>query len=189
MLLVNFLPWRQRRLWRRARNWLMALLLQLLLAAVLFGIVYSLWHRQYTLLLRELGDVSAQRQQWVAQYQQTRQIWEKLQQHQAQHEVDAAGNRHNQRYLSLLEQLSLMMPERLWLTEIADRGTHLSIAGMSENYTDIVNLNRALGRHPSMGRVRILNALRQQNGRSLLHFALQADWQTEEPAGSGVAHD
>ncbi|MFC3393963.1 PilN domain-containing protein [Brenneria rubrifaciens] len=189
MLLVNLLPWRQRRLWQRARNWLVLLLLQLLLVSALFGMIYALWQRQYSLLQRELGEVSVQHRQWVAQYQRTRQVWERWQNYQAQYEADRAGKHHNQRYLNLLEQLSFMMPERLWLTELDDRGTHLSIAGMSENYIDIIKLNLSLARHPTLARVRILNALRQKNGRSLLHFVLQADWQAGEFTSMGAAHD
>nr|WP_113867466.1 PilN domain-containing protein [Brenneria salicis]NMN90276.1 pilus assembly protein HofN [Brenneria salicis ATCC 15712 = DSM 30166]RBP61200.1 pilus assembly protein HofN [Brenneria salicis ATCC 15712 = DSM 30166]RLM30223.1 hypothetical protein BHG07_11705 [Brenneria salicis ATCC 15712 = DSM 30166] len=189
MLLVNLLPWRQRRLRRRARHGLLALLLQLLLAGLLLGMIYSRWHQQYTELRDEFSEVSTQRQQLAAHYQQTRRIRSRLQRYQAQQQADAAGVRHNQRYLGLLEQLSGMMPERLWLTEIADRGTYLSIVGMSENYTDIVSLNHALISHPAVARARVLNAFRQQNVRSLLRFSLQADWKNDESIDSGGAHD
>lgn len=189
MLLVNLLPWRQHRLRKHARLWLMILFLQLLVATAFFGTVYSIWHRQYIQLQRELHEVSERRQQRLLHYQQVRQVWETLQNHQAQREADRQGRHHNQRYISVLEQLSPMVPERLWLTEIIDRGTHLSIVGMSENYPEIVNFNRTLGRHPAMARVSVVNAVRLQNGRSLLRFSLRADWQLKGPDVQGVDHD
>ncbi|RLM25142.1 hypothetical protein BIY29_07705 [Brenneria alni] len=185
MLLVNLLPWRKQRLRRRARNWLMLLLLQLALITVTLGGFYTVWHQQRLMLQRELSDISQQRRQWIAHYQQTRQMWNTLRDYQAQRDADTAGVRHNQRYLSLLEQMASMIPRRLWLTDIADRGEHLLISGLSENYTDIVALNRSLGRHPALGRVQLLQALRQQSDRSLLRFSLQADWASTDSTGGG----
>ncbi|EHD19838.1 MULTISPECIES: PilN domain-containing protein [Brenneria] len=176
MVLVNLLPWRKRRLRRRARNWLMLLLLQLALIALTLGGCYRVWQQQRLMLQHQLSDMSAQQRQLTAQYRQTRQTWNRLRDYQAQRDADAAGTRHNQRYLKLLEQMASMMPRRLWLTDVVDRGERLVISGLSESYGDIVDLNRSLGRHPALGRVRVLQASRQQSERSLLRFSLQADW-------------
>ncbi|MEE3652434.1 MULTISPECIES: PilN domain-containing protein [unclassified Brenneria] len=173
---VNLLPWRKRRLRRRARNWLLALLLQLALVAATLAGISAHRHQQRLMSQRELSDISAQLRQLTMQYQQTRQMWSRWRHYQAQRDADAAGMRHNQRYLRLLEQVPSMMPRRLWLTDIVDRGEHVLISGISENYTDIVDLHRALGRHPALGRIQVLQALRQQSARSLLRFSLQADW-------------
>ncbi|MDX5630777.1 MULTISPECIES: PilN domain-containing protein [unclassified Brenneria] len=175
MLLINLLPWRRQRLRRRARRWLALLLLQLILVAVALAGFYWHWHQQRLMLQRELDGLSAQQRQLTQQYQQTRRMWHQLRDYQAQRDADEAALRHNQRYLTLLEQMASMMPRRLWLTDLADRGDHLLISGLSENYTDIVDLNRSLTRHPDLARVRVLQA-RRQNDRRLLRFSLQADW-------------
>ncbi|QTF06836.1 PilN domain-containing protein [Brenneria izadpanahii] len=189
MLLVNLLPWRKRRLRQRARRWLTLLLLQLTLAALIIAGFYITLRQQRLMSQRELSGISAQQRQLTQQYQQTRRMWDRLRDYQAQHDADAAAQRHNQRYLSLLEQLVSMMPRRLWLTDIADRGNHLLISGLSENYTDIVALNRALMAHPDLERAQVLQALREQNDRTLLSFSLQADWTLTDSTKSGRIGD
>ncbi|MFE8100546.1 PilN domain-containing protein [Brenneria goodwinii] len=189
MLLVNLLPWRKRRLRRRARRWLTLLLLQLALAALVLAGYYIILHQQRLVLQRELGDISERQRQLTLQYQQTRRMWNQLRDYQAQHDADAAALRHNQRYLNLLDRITAMLPRRLWLTEIADRGQHLLISGLSENYADIVVFNRSLVRHPELARVQVLEALRQQKDRALLSFSLQADWIFTDSAGGEQAGD
>lgn len=188
MLLVNLLPWRRQRLRRRARRWLWLLLLQLMLVTVALAGFYWFWHQQRLMLQRELSDLSAQQRQLTLQYQQTRQMWNQLRDYQAQRDADAAALRHNRRYLNLLEQMVAMMPQSLWLTALADRGDHLLISGLSENYTDIAGLNRSLARHPDLARVRVLQA-RRRNDRALLLFSLQADWVLADSIMDGPADD
>ncbi|MCG8709678.1 PilN domain-containing protein [Brenneria sp. 4F2] len=176
MLLVNLLPWRKQRIRRRACRWLLLLLLQLIVVSAALGCFYGAWHQQRLLLQHELNDLSAHQRRLTRQYQQTHQMWRQQREYQAQRDADAAALRHNQRYLNLLERMASMMPQRLWLSELIDRGDHLLISGQSENYVDIVALNRSLARHPDLARSRVRQALRQQNAQSLLRFSLQADW-------------
>lgn len=188
MLLINLLPWRRQLLRRRARRWLTLLLLQLLLVAAALAGSYWHWHQQRLMLQRESSALSAHQRQLTRQYQQTHRLWRQLREYQAQRDADTAAQRHNQRYLNLLEQMASMMPRRLWLTELVDRGDGLLISGLSENYTDIAELNRSLARHPDLTRVRIRQA-RRQDDRALLRFSLQADWALASSIKDGLNGD
>ncbi|MEC5343833.1 PilN domain-containing protein [Brenneria populi] len=188
MQLVNLLPWRRQRLRRRARRWLALLLLQLTLAAIALAGFYWFWHQQRLILQRELSDLAAQQRRLTLQHQQTRLMWHRLRDYQAQRDADEAALRHNRRYLNLLEQLGAMAPKGLWLTELADRGDSMLISGLSANDSDITGLNRSLARHPDLARVRVLQA-RRQNDRTPLLFSLQADWALADSTTDGRAGD
>lgn len=190
MLLINFLPWRKAQMRQRARRWLRLLWLQMGLMFCFIAVAYLLWQHRQQRAHNEFDVAQVQQQQLASRYQQTHQARETLRRYQVQERAEAIVRYDNRRNLHLLDRLAGMMPARLWLTEIADRGSHLLLSGVSENYHDIIMLQNALLRHVSVERVQLLQTSRERGVNSWLRFSFQADWHGAATAPSlGEDHD
>ncbi|PWD63736.1 PilN domain-containing protein [Pectobacterium parmentieri] len=189
MLLINLLPWRNTQIRQRARRWLGLLWLQTGLMLCLIAASYLFWQHRQQRAQDGLNAVLAQQQQLTALYQQTHLAREALHRLQVQERAEAVILHDNRRNLHLLERLAGMMPERLWLTEIVDRGSYLLLTGVSENYHDIITLQHALLRHVAVERVQVLRTSRERGVDNGLRFSLQADWRDATDALQGDDHD
>ncbi|GKW25680.1 PilN domain-containing protein [Pectobacterium polonicum] len=189
MLLINLLPWRKTQRRQRARRWLGLLWLQAGLMLCLIAASYLLCQHRQQRAQDGLNAVLAQQQQLAALYQQTYLARETLRRFQVQERTEAVILHDNRRSLHLLEQLAGMMPVRLWLTEIADRGSHLLLTGVSGNYHDIITLQHALLRHVSVERVQLLRTSRERGVDDGLRFSLQVDWRSATDSLLGDDHD
>ncbi|MFJ5454622.1 PilN domain-containing protein [Pectobacterium jejuense] len=189
MLLINLLPWRKTQIRQRARRWLGLLWLQTGLMLCLIATSYLLWHNRQQRAEDELNAVLAQQQQLTTRYQQTHQAREALRRYLEQERVQAVILHDNRRNLHLFDQLAGMMPARLWLTEIADRGSYLLLSGVSENYHDIITLQHALSRHVSVERVQLLHTSRERGVNTPLRFSFQANWRDTGVSLPGEDHD
>ncbi|MCL6330741.1 fimbrial protein [Pectobacterium carotovorum subsp. carotovorum] len=189
MLLINLLPWRNTRMRQRARRWLGLLWLQTGLMLCLIAASYLLWQNRQQRAQDELNAVLAQQQQLTVQYQQTHQAREALRRYLEQERSEARVRHDNRRNLHLLDQLAGMVPAHLWLTEIADRGSHLLLSGVSENYHEIITLHHALSRHVSVERVQLLHTSRERGVNTLLRFSFQANWRDTGVSLPGEDHD
>ncbi|WP_113626983.1 PilN domain-containing protein [Pectobacterium peruviense] len=189
MQLINLLPWRKTQMRQRARRWLGLLCFQMGLMCCLIAAMYLLWQQRQQRAQDVLNTAVAQQQQLTTLYQQTHQARETLRRYQAQERAEAIVQHDNRRNLHVLEQLASMMPARLWLTEIADRGSHLLLSGMSENHHDIITLQNTLSRHASVERVQLLHASRERGVNTGLRFSFQADWRGTTDLSQGEVHE
>ncbi|MEQ6969933.1 PilN domain-containing protein [Pectobacterium polaris] len=189
MLLINLLPWRKTQMRQRARRWLGLLWLQMGLMLCLIAASYLFWQHRQQRAQDEINAVLAQQQQLTARYQQTHQAREVLRRYLEQERAEAIVQHDNRRNLHLLDQLAGMMPTRLWLTEIADRSSHLLLSGVSENYHDIITLQHALSRHVSVERVQLLHTSRERGVNTRLRFSFQANWRDTGVSSPGEDHD
>ncbi|GKW11414.1 MULTISPECIES: PilN domain-containing protein [Pectobacterium] len=189
MLLINLLPWRTTQMRQRARRWLGLLWLQTGLMLCLIAASYLLFQHRQQRAQDGLDTVLMQQQQLSTLYQQTHLARETLRRFQAQERTEAVILHDNRRNLHLLEQLAGMMPARLWLTEIADRGSHLLLTGVSENYHDIITLQHALLRHVSVERIQLLRTSRERDMGDGLRFSLRVDWRGATDSLLGDDHD
>ncbi|MBN3175307.1 PilN domain-containing protein [Pectobacterium brasiliense] len=189
MLLINLLPWRNTRIRQRARRWLALLWLQTGLMLCLIAATYLLWQNRQQRAQDELNAVLVQQQQLTVQYQQTHQAREALRRYLEQERGETIVQHDNRRNLHLLDQLAGMVPARLWLTEIADRGSHLLLSGVSENYHDIITLQHELSRHVSVERVQLLHTSRERGVNTPLRFSFQANWRDAGVSLPGEDHD
>ncbi|KFX04415.1 fimbrial protein [Pectobacterium betavasculorum] len=189
MLLINLLPWRKTQMRQRARCWLVLLWLQTGLMFCLIAAVYLLWQHRQQRAQDVLNAEVAQQQQLTTLYQQTHQARETLRRYQVQERAEAIVQHDNRRNFHLLDQLAGMMPARLWLTELTDRGSHLLLSGVSENYHDIIMLQHALLRHVSVERVQLLYTSRERGANTGLRFSFQADWRGSSVSSAGGNHD
>ncbi|WP_409158757.1 PilN domain-containing protein [Pectobacterium sp. B2J-2] len=189
MLLINLLPWRKIRMHRQACRWLGLLWLQIGMTLCLIVASYLFWQYRQQQAQDVLNAVLARQQQLTALYQQTHQAREALRRYLEQERAQAAILHDNRRNLHLLEQIAGMMPARLWLTEIADRGSHLLLSGVSESYRDIATLQHALLRHASVERVQLLHTSRERGVNTGLHFSFQANWRDVGTSSPGEGHD
>ncbi|MBA0168690.1 MULTISPECIES: PilN domain-containing protein [Pectobacterium] len=189
MLLINLLPWRKHQMHRQARRWLGLLWLQIGIALCLIAASYLLWQHRQEQAQDTLNTVLAQQQQLTALYQQTHQARETLRRYLEQERAQALILNDNRRNLHLLEKIAGMMPARLWLTEIADRGSYLLLSGVSESYRDIVTLQHALLRHASVDRVQLLHTSQERGVNTGLRFSFQANWRDVGTSAQGKDHD
>ncbi|KHN53828.1 PilN domain-containing protein [Pectobacterium fontis] len=189
MLLVNLLPWRTTQMRQRARRWLGLLWLQAGLMLCLIAASYLFWQHRQQRAQDELNVVLAQQQQLTELYQQTHQARETLRRYLEQERAEAVIQHENRRSLHLLEPLAGLMPDRLWLTEIADRGSYLLLSGVSENYQDIIVLQNKLARHVSVESVQLLNTSRERGVQTALRFSFQANWRDTRVSLRDEGHD
>ena len=169
MYQVNFLPWRQRRDRRRGCFWLGVLLLQItVLLLALFLVAGQLRHQQaqrqerLALLEEELAAVTLLvRQQQQERAQRAR--------------YSALAERHNRRYLQLLQQLSSCLPPPLWLTALdSDAANGLRLRGLSRSPAAISQFERRLAGMPALPRLRLAEVAQRDDG--LYAFHLVAQW-------------
>ncbi|MEH0834343.1 PilN domain-containing protein [Pectobacterium cacticida] len=188
-MLINLLPWRETQMRRRAHRWLLLLWLQAGMMFCFIAALYLIWYGRQQRAQETLDAVQIQQQQLVARYQQTHLAQETLRRHQVQEHAEAIVRQDNRRNLRLFEQLASIMPARLWLTEMADGGSHLLLSGVGESYHDIVMLQHALLRHISVERVRLLHTFRDRDANAWLRFSFQVDWRDSIVSPAGDAHD
>lgn len=193
VFMVNLLPWRQRRLVRRSRYWCLLLLCHTGCVLMVIAGGKQVTSRQRLVQEAALTTALQQQQQRHTQLQDVRQAMTQLRQQQEGRQAQGEAQAHILRYVQLLEQLSGLVPDELWLTSLADQGDGISISGRSHNYTDIVQFSMRLERLASLTAVRIVHAqiVHAQQERALalpveeispLVFQLQADWRGDPKA-------
>ncbi|QOL16232.1 PilN domain-containing protein [Dickeya dianthicola] len=184
MLTVNLLAWRQRLLYRRLRLSLLALGLSLFgigCAAVMAG---WYWQQQLTGLRQRLDQTQSQQSRYEQLYRQTQDAWQARENRLAQQAAQERGRRQNLRYQALLEQLPTLVPDSLWLTEIGDNGTHLQISGVSNHYSAIVTLAKAMATLPQIEHASVQQTQRDAQDSTRLSFSLRLYWQALAETGA-----
>ncbi|NAT79625.1 fimbrial protein [Dickeya dadantii] len=186
MLTVNLLAWRQRLLYRRLRLSLLALGLSLLAIGCVAVMAGWYWQQQLTGLRQRLDHTQSQQARYEQLYRQTRDAWQEREERLAQQAAQERGRRQNQRYQALLEQLPTLVPDSLWLTEIGDNGAHLQISGVSNHYSAIVALAKAMATLPQVAHASLQQTQRDAQDSTRLNFSLRLYWQAlAEPGARG----
>ncbi|MBO8133238.1 PilN domain-containing protein [Dickeya fangzhongdai] len=177
MLTVNLLAWRQRLLYRRMRLSLLALGFSLFGIGCTAAVVGGYWQQQLTELRLRLDQTQSQQSQYEQLYRRTRDAWQAREARLAQQAAQERGRRQNLRYQALLEQLPTLVPDSLWLTEIGDSGAHLQISGVSNHYSAIVTLAKAMSTLPQIEHASVQQTQRDTQDSSRLVFSLRLYWQ------------
>ncbi|TQI77714.1 pilus assembly protein HofN [Serratia fonticola] len=174
MYQVNLLPWRIRRQRQRYNFWLRCFGAQLLAALLILAFTYGFLSAQQTQQRRALQGLTQQYAVLNGQIQQRQKMVAELA-HQVAVETRRQQNRtHNLRYLALLQQLSLAIPEALWLTVFEENTKGISLRGFSGHYAAIAAFEQRLAALPLLQDSRLVDVTRRKDG--VLAFTLTARW-------------
>ncbi|WP_033569378.1 PilN domain-containing protein [Dickeya undicola] len=182
MLTVNLLAWRQHLLYRRMRLSLLVLGLSLFVIGCTAAAVGGYWQQRQAELRLRLEQTQLQQSQYEQLYHQTKDAWQAQKARLAQQMAQEQGRQRNLRYQVLLEQLPTLVPDSLWLTDIDDNGIQLHMSGVSNHYSAIVTLAKAMSRLPQIKHASVQQTQREQES-STLSFSLRLYWQALADAG------
>lgn len=174
MYQVNLLPWRLKLQRQRYTFWLRCFAAQLLLVLALLAATYCWLHyqqaRQHSLLL----GLTQQHTELAERIQQTQKMMAevaRLATEDARYQHNRAQNR---RYLSLLQQLSLTLPDTLWLTSFEENAKGISLRGQGGPYAAIITFERQLAVLPLLQGCHLVEVTQRKEGG--LVFTLTARW-------------
>lgn len=178
MYQVNFLPWRIIQLQARYRFWCNSLLIQSLV--IVAGVLIILWlwvseKQQQRILLITL---SQQQATLGKAYEITKNNLMKLKKIKLLQQAHQLAQLHTQRYLVLLQQLSLLIPDSCWVTSIEEHNDVLVLVAISDNYAAIIIFLQQLSESGYLGNIRLGDV--NKSDHSKYHFVIHADWQSRE---------
>lgn len=174
MYQVNLLPWRLR--WQRQRYtfWLRCFVAQLLLMLAMLMAVYFLLFYQQARQHSILQGLTQQHTELTGRIQQTQQKMAELTRLAAESARYQHNRAQNLRYLSLLQQLSVTLPETLWLTDFEENAKGILLRGQGGAYEEIVTFERRLAGLPLLQGCRLVEVTQRKEGG--LAFTLTARW-------------
>lgn len=174
MYQVNLLPWRLRRQRQRYTFWLRCFVAQLLLVLAMLAVTYFLLHYQQARQHSMLQGLTQQHTELAGRIQQTQKMMAEL----ARIAAESARYQHNRtqnlRYLSLLQQLSITLPDTLWLTGFEENPKGITLLGQGGAYAEIVIFERRLAALPLLQGCRLVEVTQRKEGG--LAFTLTARW-------------
>ncbi len=165
MLMVNLLPWRERRLQQRRRQ--TRLLLSIIITLVLLSAMMLIWRSEQQLF--QAGRAVQHARQQLLQLQQLQK-----QQRSLRTERDALHNAQRQRqriaqqfqqWHRFWQQLPALLPDTLWLARIERQQQTMLMEGWSESMGAIDKLRQKLLREPLFATVRQGAVIREPGGR------------------------
>ena len=174
MYQVNLLPWRLR--WQRQRYtfWLRCFVAQLLLMLAMLTAVYFLLFYQQARQHSILQGLTQQHTELAGRIQQTQQKMAELTRLAAESARYQHNRAQNLRYLSLVQQLSVTLPETLWLTDFEENAKGILLRGQGGAYEEIVTFERRLAGLPLLQGCRLVEVTQRKEGG--LAFTLTARW-------------
>ncbi|MEQ4511193.1 MAG: PilN domain-containing protein [Dickeya sp.] len=184
MLTVNLLAWRPRLFYRRIR--LSLLLTSIVMVVVGYAAVITCvnYRQQLAWRQQQVGLTQSQQVRYEQLHHQTFAAWQRRETRLAQLAAQEQSQRQNQRYQTLLAQLPSLMPDALWLTEIGDNGVRLSLSGVSNHYSAIVTLAKAMSALPQIAHASVQQADRDPKNNARLSFSLRLHWQAIDEVGA-----
>jgi pilus assembly protein HofN len=81
---------------------------------------------------------------------------------------------HNRRYRSLLQQLSALIPDELWLTALEENAQGIALRGFGRQYAAIALFTQRLAALPLLENHRLAEVVQHKDG--MLAFTLTARW-------------
>lgn len=177
MYQVNLLPWRLRRQRQRYTFWLRCFVAQLLLVLALLVAVYGLLRYQQARQHALLQSLTQQHSELAGRIQQTQQLMAEVARLAAEDARYQHNRTQNLRYLSLLQQLSLTLPDTLWLTGFEENAKGILLRGQGGPYVAIVTFERQLAALPLLQGCHLVEVTQsKENG---LAFTLAARWRQD----------
>jgi pilus assembly protein HofN len=174
MYQVNLLPWRLRRQRQRYTFWLRCFVAQLLLVLAMLAVAYFLLHYQQERQHSRLQSLTQQHTELAGRIQQTQQMMVELARLAAKNARYQHNRAQNLRYLSLLQQLSVTLPDALWLTGFEENPRGIFLQGQGGAYAEIVTFERRLAALPLLQGCRLVEVTQRKEGG--LAFTLTAHW-------------
>jgi pilus assembly protein HofN len=174
MYQVNLLPWRLRLQRQRFGFWLWVFSVQLLVALALPATAFFLLRYQQEQQQSALQTLTQQHQVLAGRIQQTQQMMATLARLTAEETRRQQNEIHNRRYLYLLQQLSAVIPDELWLTVLEENAQGISLRGFSGQYAAITVFEQRLVALPLLQDHRLAEVTQHKNG--ILAFTLTARW-------------
>lgn len=174
MYQVNLLPWRLTRQRQRYTFWLRCFVAQLLLVLALLVAAYCLLRYQQARQHALLQSLTQQHSVLTGRIQQTQQLMAAVARLAAEDDRYQHNHTQNLRYLSLLQQLSLTLPDTLWLTGFEESAKGILLRGQGGPYAEIVIFERRLAALPLLQGCHLVDVT--QSKESGLAFTLAARW-------------
>jgi pilus assembly protein HofN len=174
MYQVNLLPWRERVQRQRYLFWRRVLVAQLILILLISTAFFAALRYQLAVQRNSLKRLEQQQSELTLRYQQTQQAMKQLAQATARETQRQQNQLHNQRYPQLLQQISSVMPEPLWLVALEENAQGITLQGLSQHHTAILGFAQRLTELPLLQQSRLTDVTRRQDG--LLSFTLTARW-------------
>lgn len=178
MLRVNLLPWRERLRDRRARFWQRFLLLGLTIGALSLFIANLLSQQE---IQRQAQTLSALGDYRTALQSQLEKVKALEGEYRAAERLNLQTRQRFSRslqYVGLLQQLSQVMPQDVWATQLSQNAATMTLEGRSTRYEEILTLSRALP-HDALFPQILLREVRQLPAEDL-SFSLNATLQAAE---------
>ncbi|ACT05148.1 Fimbrial assembly family protein [Dickeya chrysanthemi Ech1591] len=183
MLTVNLLVWRPRLLYRRMRLSLLLSGIVLLGIGGAAAILRGHYQQQRMWWTQQIEWVVLQPPRYEQLYLQTFAAWQQRETRLAQQAAQEQSRRRNQRYQILLEQLPIVLPDSLWLTEISDDGSRIHVSGVSNHYSAVVALTNVMAVLPHIADADVQQTERDPQNRARLNFSLRFYWQDVAESG------
>lgn len=174
MYQVNLLPWRSRWLQQRYTYWLRLFVVQFLLALSLLIGAFFLLEAEQKKQQHLLQSLAQQQGALSQQLQLKRELMARLSARAATEADRKQNHRQNQRYLAFLQQLSLSLPEALWLTVLEEDVNGISLQGATAHYAAIISFEQSLAAMPLLQDSYLAEVKQQTEG--VLVFTLKARW-------------
>ncbi|MFQ0828869.1 PilN domain-containing protein [Serratia fonticola] len=174
MYQVNLLPWRLRRQRQRYTFWLRCFVAQLLLVLATLTAAYFLLFYQQARQHSILQGLTQQHTELAGRIQQTQQKMAELARLAAESTRYQHNRARNLRYLSLLQQLSVALPDTLWLTDFEENARGILLRGQGGAYGEIVTFERRLAALPLLQGCRLVEVTQRKEGG--LAFTVTARW-------------
>lgn len=174
MYQVNLLPWRLRGQRQRYGFWLRAFSIQLLATLVLLTTVFFLLRHQQVQQQSAVQRLTQQHQALTGQIQQTQQMMATLARLAEEENRRQQNEVHNRRYLYLLQQLSALIPDELWLTALEENAQGITLRGFGRQYAAITLFAQRLTAPPLLENHRLAEVVQHKDG--ILAFTLTARW-------------
>lgn len=174
MYQVNLLPWRLRLQRQRYTFWLRCFVAQLLLVLATLTAAYFLLFYQQAKQRSILQGLTQQHTELAGRIQQTQQKMAELARLAAESTRYQHNRARNLRYLSLLQQLSITLPETLWLTDFEENARGILLRGQGGAYGEIVTFEQRLAALPLLQGCRLVEVTQRKEGG--LAFTVTARW-------------
>lgn len=174
MYQVNLLPWRTRGQRRRCAFWLRMFVLQLVLVLAVLMVVFGLLSQQQVQRYEALLALIDQQTKLTDRYQQLQQTMARLACLTALAQQHDNNREHNRRYLQLLQQLPVLLPDPLWLIALESHAQSITLRGLSRRYEAVLQFEQQLTALPLLQRYRLAEVAQRQDG--LFSFTLVAHW-------------
>jgi len=174
MYQVNLLPWRIGAQRRRYAFWLRVFILQLVLVLAALMVVFGLLNQQQAQRHEALLTLIGQQAELTERYQQLQQAVARLARLTALAQQYDNNLAHNRRYLQLLQQLSTLLPDSLWLIALESNAQNITLRGLGRRYEAVLQFEQQLTALPLLQNYRLAEVVQRQDG--LFSFTLMAQW-------------